>query len=465
MTFDPLPTPASLRDALRVAEQQLAALDIRLAAARYPVQSSDQRLQVVANGIPLLVSLSIDPMRADRDRLTELGAELARLVGQALAAADAQSAIEAASFAQTLALGGLFPASGALPNIAGFAAAVAMMQALRPQVQAFLETPEFQGQAGVAIAVVNGRHDVIRITLRGLPDDIHLLEGDVVAAVNAALKRARGRLDEGAGQAVGGLPPAVVSFADLALYARGSLQIADRVQLKRPDGTFAALANAGNGEISIGVEAQVGDVWSLGPVVLRDRCRVHGSVRTARTVTRQNATQVSGQVREGVPLLLPVLSPAATFPATNQGAVHIEPGQRRMLPPGAYTTAVIKANAEVSLSSGSYFFESLSVEPNSKLIVDADDAPAILYLKQAFLFRGAMISRSGGRPKIVIECFGPALVSVEAPFTGTLVAPNALINLASVGTPGHSGAFFGKDVIVQPGTIIVAIPFVGPPSI
>ena len=56
-------------------------------------------------------------------------------------------------------------------------------------------------------------------------------------------------------------------------------------------------------------------------------------------------------------------------------------------------------------------------------------------------------------------------MTVEAPFTGTLVAPDAPINLATVGAPGHTGAFYGKDVTVQPDNTIVHFPFSGPPSL
>lgn len=43
-------------------------------------------------------------------------------------------------------------------------------------------------------------------------------------------------------------------------------------------------------------------------------------------------------------------------------------------------------------------------------------------------------------------------------FTGTIVAPNAEIQLASVNAPGHRGAFFGRRIVVRPGSTIQHAP-------
>ena len=54
--------------------------------------------------------------------------------------------------------------------------------------------------------------------------------------------------------------------------------------------------------------------------------------------------------------------------------------------------------------------------------------------------------------------------ALGAPFTGTLVALDALVDFATVGAPGHTGAFYAKDITVQPDNTIIHFPFTGPPN-
>lgn len=56
---------------------------------------------------------------------------------------------------------------------------------------------------------------------------------------------------------------------------------------------------------------------------------------------------------------------------------------------------------------------------------------------------------------------GTPLAAIESRFLGTIVAPNAKIELKSVTAPGHVGTFFGKHVELHQNTTLTRAAFVG----
>jgi hypothetical protein len=54
---------------------------------------------------------------------------------------------------------------------------------------------------------------------------------------------------------------------------------------------------------------------------------------------------------------------------------------------------------------------------------------------------------------------------VGSAFTGTLVAPTALVDLATIPSPGYSGAFFGKDIVAHPDSTFSFVAHTGSPAL
>ena len=79
-------------------------------------------------------------------------------------------------------------------------------------------------------------------------------------------------------------------------------------------------------------------------------------------------------------------------------------------------------------------------------------------MRDALILRGVAYDESGGEPQLMIGYFGDATCFVEAPFRGTLIAPNARIELASISPLGHAGVFFGRDIEVRPHTSVTYMP-------
>jgi DNA-binding protein YbaB len=466
MAFDPLPTPASLQNAILTIERQMGVLEAQLRAKTYNGASADQKLKATVNGAIEVTSIFIDDSLKTDANLAALGPSLVPIANQAMNAAHAQSALDVKTGATAFNLLNICTPTGTYPNFAGFAEAAASLTAEKPAIDARLAARQFQGQAGDVTAIVNGMLNVVSIAIARLPEHLPVLDTDVADAINRALSAGKPLIDGTIGTVIDTVDTNVITLPAICVYAHGNMQLADRVKVKKQDGTFAPVVNAGTVQTNVGADAQVGDVWSRAPVVLRDRCKVTGSVRSMSTVTRQSATVVTGSVIENGFIQVPNLNLSVTFPGTNQGNKTVAPNGQLTLAPGAYADVIVNAGATLFLSGGTYFMNNLTVEPGAKLSCTSQTTQVTVYVKLGFIFRGSIIEKnSTARPKFFLGCFGTSLIPIEAPYTGTLVAPDAPVKLGTVGAPGHTGAFYVKDLTVDPDNTIVHFPFSGPPSL
>jgi DNA-binding protein YbaB len=466
MPVDPLPTPASLQNPIITIERQLGVLEGQLRAKSYNAASADQKLKATVNGAIEVVSIVIDESLKTEANLAALGPSLVPVVNQAINAAHAQSALDVKAGVTAFNLLNICTPTGAYPNFTGFAEAAAALTAEKPAIDARIAVRQFQGQAGDVTAIVNGMLNVVSITIARLPEHPPVLDTDVADAINRALSAGKPLIDTTVGTIIDTVDTNAIAFPAICVFAHGNMQLADRVKVKKQDGTFAPVVNAGTVQTNVGADAQVGDVWSRAPVVLRDRCRVTGSVRAMSTVTRQSATVVTGTVIENGFIQVPNLNLSVTFPGTNQGNKTVAPNGQLTLAPGAYADVIVNAGATLFLSGGTYHMNNLTVEPGAKLSCTSQTTRVTVNVKLGFIFRGSIIEKnSTARPKFFLGCFGTSLIPIEAPYTGTLVALDAPVKLGTVGAPGHTGAFYVKDLTVDPDNTIVHFPFSGPPSL
>jgi hypothetical protein len=255
-------------------------------------------------------------------------------------------------------------------------------------------------------------------------------------------------------------PPSLACCSDLAtcagggfaVYAAGELRLADRTWVLQADGGFAPVANAGLSGTDIGTDTLLGDLWSASAVLLRERAHVEGSVWSGGAVDEQNAVVVTGNRYSGVDLTFP---PLAGFTYSFQGGVlapvSLEPDAQMDLEPGAYAGVEVKSRAVLRLHSGLYEFESLVVHPEAHIELDTSTGPVHIYARASLVFRG-ILSGTSDPAELMFASFGESDVIIEAPFKGTVAAPNAKVIVAG---GMHQGAFFGRHVQVNPDALIV----------
>ena len=141
----------------------------------------------------------------------------------------------------------------------------------------------------------------------------------------------------------------------------------------------------------------------------------------------------------------------------------IEPDHSPLaLAPGSFAAVQVKSRSTLSLRAGAYYLDSLFVEPQAVLDIDNRTGPVTIYLRQGLTFRGSIVERNTALANIMFVARGSDSIPIEAPFRGTLIAPNAAVTLATVGPAGHTGAFFARSIEVAPDVTIRQRPFVRP---
>jgi hypothetical protein len=151
---------------------------------------------------------------------------------------------------------------------------------------------------------------------------------------------------------------------------------------------------------------------------------------------------VGGTIREHQPVAAAPVSWTVAFPASSTN-VSLEPGQPGSIAPGPFADVLVKSGATLTLTSpGTYFFDSLTVEPSGKLVLTGD-GQFMIYVRATLNLKGPLARPAGAAAVPTMLAFaGTNSVYVATPFQGTLVAPNATLTLADIGTFVHDASFF-----------------------
>jgi hypothetical protein len=256
---------------------------------------------------------------------------------------------------------------------------------------------------------------------------------------------------------VGSGPPMVLAGAS------GALKLDDGVTLTDPSGR-TVIAGAG---VAIGVGAVVGDkpsktivnLVSTGPVTLADRAEVTGTVWAPSAPSLQSGAVIDGKVTVAGAAFLAGRTWKVTFPGANQGDVDLEPGKQRTLVPGAYGNVTVKSRATLTLGAGTYTFASLDLEAQSAIQSNTSGAPLVVYVKDTLVLHGS-VAPSGGASTFLLGYAGSSLLTIDAAFSGTLVAPSASVTLGALNAPArHQGAFFAQALEIRSRTQVAHAPF------
>jgi hypothetical protein len=288
---------------------------------------------------------------------------------------------------------------------------------------------------------------------RGIRKGLFVLP--LVALLGAACSRDEGESDERAGSLQQALTqqtysvrlPQGLSTADVIFGANGSLFLNDGVDLREANNSRARVANSGSVATNVGVQATPGSVYSVAGVTLRDRSHVFGFVKGQGAVSTQSQVVVDGGIQQNAPLnVRTAVTWDVTFP-TPQRDVVLDPDRTTTLTPGGYGVLNLKSRSVATFSTpGVYYFKSFALEPQSKLDLKNASGPIYIFVEGgALTFRGVLQRQDTSKPNIFIGYGGTADAVIDAPFIGTLVAPNAKISLIST-SAGHKGSFFGKSV-------------------
>jgi DNA-binding protein YbaB len=465
-----LPSADSLVGPIATLRRKVATEEVGFRNTVFTASSTDTNVSAMANGMVEALSVSITSAYPPTTTaaVQALQASLLDGCGKVLSTANANTKPKASADASGYTLTGIPNLGQADPTTPGFTSSDNDLTSLLLAQDPIIAAKQFQGVVGPVSAIVDGTLTLVSITLTPpLPPAHFELEGQVVLAINLALQKAKHLFEDGIAARVNqGLDSSAITFSAACLWAQGSLVLGDRVKVKNQNGTFAPSVNAGSTQTNVGADAQVGDLWSRAPVELRDRCVANGNVRTMSTLQLDANASVTGvTTQNGAFLQIPTLSLSVTFPGTNQGSKNVPPNGTLTLAPGAYDSVTVNAGATLFLSTGTYFFNNWDVEPNAKISCSSGSGQIVVNVKVGLIYRGSIIEKTGGRPKMFVGVFGTSAVSLEGPFTGTFMALTAPLTLATLNPPAaHSGAFYAHDITVNPDNTITYFPFSGPPT-
>ncbi len=240
------------------------------------------------------------------------------------------------------------------------------------------------------------------------------------------------------------------------VFASSKLEIADGVKIVRSSGGYGKVVNSGAGGTWVGVEAKIGSILSAAPVTLRDRAKVFGSVTTASTLTKLNSVWVRDAVSERASLVVPSVPSLPSSIPTSTTDVIVQTGRLRSISAGAYRAVSVASRSTLRLAAGTYYVDSLNLEPQSTLALVGDGAVQI-YVRSLIVFRGTISDPKNATGDVQLSYLGTNPVYLEAPFFGVLVAPKASIALRAVSTP-HVGSFFAKEVFIDAHASVTARP-------
>jgi len=305
--------------------------------------------------------------------------------------------------------------------------------------------PTARNQCSSGAATVTGTV----IQRNGVPVSIPITNGNVNIGPGAAVIR---WVATGTNGQTTEVTQTLVVNGPATYYGNRGVNLADRSTV---NGTVYSGAS---GLASVGNDSVInGSIISLSPVQLRDRVRVT-LIHTSAGLTRGN-NDVVGTFVTTTPVLPPFPAINQTFTGTQ--AITVAPDTTRTLAPGQYGAVTVFSRGRLVVSAGTYVFTSFDLEPQATLVVPSSTTQNVqVFVRDNVIYRGRTATASGTLAPLFLGYTGGNGITIEAVYTGTIVAPNATLTMQSLNNTGvYTGEFFGRQVNVSPGNTTNSNPF------
>jgi plastocyanin len=229
------------------------------------------------------------------------------------------------------------------------------------------------------------------------------------------------------------------------LQTAGSLIIADRSKVYAPytcGGTYSEVG--ADGLLSTDTLLVNGNLF------LRSRTRLEGNAQLSGTCQRQDGTVITGTLQEHVPVTLSTMSSFTVAYGTMDMTVNNE--QQYTCAPGSYRDVMVRARGRLTLSSGTYNFRTLIMEPDSIVVMNATAGPIYINVEGELSFGDRSERIIDSDPNNVFfysNSTGIIRIGTDNKIlAGSLIAPRANINVYSRTT--ISGAVCASQLRLEP---------------
>jgi predicted acyltransferase (DUF342 family) len=208
-----------------------------------------------------------------------------------------------------------------------------------------------------------------------------------------------------------------------------------------------------SGSISLGNGSEVGgDVHAGGSVAAGNNATIAGTAAAGGSVALGNNAS-AGSIANGAAAPTPPAPATAIIPNvtafTAGGDNHtVSKNGSLALDVGSYGTLTVGQNGTVTLTSGTYYFDSLSFAQNSVLELDLSNGGITINIV-GDLWAGSQfeIALLGGDPfDVLFEVHGDVTIAQNAVWEGTLLATSGTVSFGQ--NADISGAIFGDVVTI-----------------
>lgn len=257
--------------------------------------------------------------------------------------------------------------------------------------------------------------------------------------------------------------PAATPVAGTFISATSSLLVDDRVEASVTGKVVPIVAlGATDTQLANGVKLHA-NVSSKPKVFLGGgQSVIDGFLKSGSTINAQAGSTVTGGKLENQLISSSDSTWDVAWPTTNGGNYILTSGPTTIpaLAPGAYGQVALSSGRKIKLRTGTYYFDSISTEPQAEIQLDKADGPVFVYVKTTFSLKGPFKELNGARGQLLLGYAGTGTVYVEPAFLGTIVAPQGTIELRRpADNAAHEGAFFGKTVHVFSDCKVKFLPF------
>lgn len=219
--------------------------------------------------------------------------------------------------------------------------------------------------------------------------------------------------------------PAGATLDTLSAGAEEGLTAGDHVQAE------AKLTTAED-SVCIGAYADLAGVISSHDLTLGYKSEVSGDLVAAGVIHADGST-VGGSKHDHANLGPDnVFSWSVPAGPADAGPVMVAVDGVADIDPGSYSELKLRKGSSVTLHTGVYRFEHMTLDDESELVIDSRLGPVQVYTAQDFVFRGSVTTATVGIPQLLLAKIGAGKVEIAGDFTGVMVAPSALLH---VGTP------------------------------
>jgi hypothetical protein len=244
-------------------------------------------------------------------------------------------------------------------------------------------------------------------------------------------------------------------FSEAPVSAVRELTLGARAQVL--DGEkFGLISNLGS-QTTLGAGARVGGAFATGDLRLGELATITGGIH-ARSVSPD--TRKSERARRKTPGT-DTQSAAwkVNFPAPAQPSMLSVPGTSLPLSPAYYRELRVNSRSTVTLRTGTYYFDSLTIARGAILRLDAREGTVVVHVRD-FLVHEGVLQYSGARSDLMLNYFGTRRVDLLGEFDGSIVAPSAtLVMHAAAGI--HDGMFHAESLRLGDGAVVRKAPISG----